>query len=312
MKSIRLADGDISYRLSGAQSNPCLVIETGTCATCAEWWHLADEWSGEFRVLAYDRPGYGQSGGRKGRRTPDDIAHGLNALMASLGIDRAVMLGHSMGGLYVYRFAMLYPHKTRALVLVDPVSPENGRFRKELTKQEFAKSGADKSAGLKLGKLVCTIGLGRLLRPLIRKSPPFYFYNGFSKDAEEHILRNSTSGKMYDAALREYMCIEDAEEMGKLAIVPGGVRAPLYLICHTPEVMEREIEAYGGADARTSARIEKIWQEIMREYLRSSPDSHFIQAAGSGHSIHLTDPHSVRDAIRKAASGSGSAGSQYT
>jgi pimeloyl-ACP methyl ester carboxylesterase len=294
MQKVHLSTGEVYYRLSGREADPCLVIETAMGATCAEWWHLADEWSSDFRVLAYDRAGYGG-------RTTDDAAVELNELMTLLRIPEAILVGHSIGGLYAYRFAMKFPGKVRALVLVDPVSPDNGRFRRELTKEEFAKSGVDKSINLKLGKLLCALGLGRILRPMLKKAPPFYYYDGFSREAAEHILQNSTSGKMYGAALKEYACLEDHEAMAGLQIVPGSIRVPLYLICHTPEIMEEEIVRYGGADAGTAAKIEGLWQEIMREYLTASPDSHFTQANGSGHSIHLTDPAAVFDAITRAS-----------
>jgi pimeloyl-ACP methyl ester carboxylesterase len=299
MQSVRLSTGEVQYRLSGRESDPCLVIETAMGAACAEWWHLADEWSAAFRVLIYDRVGYGKSGKAKNGRTPDDVAGELNELMTLLGISEAILVGHSMGGLYAYRFAVMFPEKVQALVLVDPVSPDNGRFRTELTRDEFAKSGVDKSINLKLGRIVCSLGLGRLLRPMLRKAPPFYYYDRFSREAAEHILQNSTSGKMYGAALKEYAFLEDDEGMAALKIVPGAIRVPLYLVCHTPDVMEEEIVRYGGADAETAAKIERLWQEIMREYLAASPDSHFVQARGSGHSIHLTDPAVIRDALSR-------------
>jgi len=110
-----------------------------------------------------------------------------------------------------------------------------------------------------------------------------------------------TSGKMLGVALKEYAFLEDDEGMAALKIVPGSLRVPLHLICHTPEIMEGEIRRYGGADDETAGKIERLWQGIMRQYLTVSSDSHFIQARNSGHSIHLTDPGAIFEAISRAA-----------
>ena len=52
------------------------------------------------------------------------------------------------------------------------------------------------------------------------------------------------------------------------------------------------------APLEAAARIEALWRDVMSAYLKTSTDSCLIQARNSGHSIHLTDPETILDAIR--------------
>ena len=97
-------------------------------------------------MLLYQRAGYGASGDSALARTPGNIALELRQLLEQLPHEEQVtLLGHSQGGLYVWKFARMYPELVRRVVLLDPLSPEDYRFRVELTEEEFKKSGADKT-----------------------------------------------------------------------------------------------------------------------------------------------------------------------
>lgn len=64
-----------------------------------------------YRCLSYDAPGFGL--------TPADATGDLLSLMDELAIDRAVLVGHSMGGLAVSGVAQNHPDRARALVMSD-------------------------------------------------------------------------------------------------------------------------------------------------------------------------------------------------
>jgi pimeloyl-ACP methyl ester carboxylesterase len=53
------------------------------------------------------------------------LAHNTAALLDSLGVGRAVVAGHSMGGMLAARFALLYPACTEALVMINPIGLED-------------------------------------------------------------------------------------------------------------------------------------------------------------------------------------------
>ncbi len=301
MEFLDLSTGKIAYKVFGGISNPCIVIETALAASCAEWWHIAEKWSTKYCVLVYDRAGYGQSYVSTKNRSPENICSELHELLDKLNINRIILIGHSIGGLYAYEFTKLYPDTVRALILLDPVSSENGRFEAELSKEEFKKSGVEKGKNLGILIFLSSFKLARIiLRSLLKKSPPFYYYKDFPKDDEKYILNHLTSKKMYRTAVREYSYIEDRGTMEKLKITPNSISIPVFLICHTPEIMKKEIEYYGNATSEVSGKVEHLWSEIMKTYLKLSEKSEFIQAKNSSHSIHLTDPESIWYAIEKA------------
>lgn len=79
-----------------------------------------------FGVLIPDQIGFGKSS------KPTDyqysfpaLAHHTHALMASLNIKSSIVLGHSMGGMLASRFALMYPHTTEKLILMNPIGLEN-------------------------------------------------------------------------------------------------------------------------------------------------------------------------------------------
>ncbi len=301
MQTVRIPSGGRSYRLFGECAQPCVVIESALASSCAEWWHLAQRWSDRFCVLTYDRGGYGESDAPDTPRTPDTIASEFNDLLDALGIRQVTLIGHSIGGLYAYRFSQLFPQKVSRLILVDPVSPDNRNLKDALTPKEFKQSGIDKSFNLKLGFFLCSLGLGGFLKPLLKKSPPFHYYREFSNDAETALLKNATSKKTYRTAIEEYSRIEDDGAMDRIRKSREMINVPFFLICHSPEIMRKEIVYYGGAEPATAEKIERAWSGLMRGYLKCARNGHFIQARRSGHHIHLTDPDSIHQALIMSA-----------
>ena len=48
-----------------------------------------------------------------------------------LNINKILLIGYSIGGLYTYQLSKLFPIKLKTLIVLDPVSPNNRRFKKE-------------------------------------------------------------------------------------------------------------------------------------------------------------------------------------
>jgi pimeloyl-ACP methyl ester carboxylesterase len=288
----------LSYRLYGKPANPLIVVETALGACSAEWWHLAEKWSGDYSILLYDRAGYDLSSRSSLPRSPEKIATELKALLDTIGLQEpAILIGHSMGGLYAQQFARMFPERACGLILLDPVSPKNYLLKEKLTPKEYYQCRFDKSANMKMGLRVSSLGLGGLLKPLLKKGPPFYYYNNFSSEAEKVILRNFTQKKTYQSSLAEYAFIDSAMNSVDVVGQSEFPDIPLVLICHTHEVMTAEMVEYGGAEQETAARCDEIWLSLMEEYLNYSSKSIYLQARNSGHFIHLSDPDIVWDAI---------------
>jgi len=88
------------------------------------YWDLfADAVGGRLRLVAPDARGHGESGRPAGEYAPADFTADALAVLDALKIERAVVVGHSMGGLHSINLASRYPGRVRALVIVD-ASPD--------------------------------------------------------------------------------------------------------------------------------------------------------------------------------------------
>jgi pimeloyl-ACP methyl ester carboxylesterase len=80
----------------------------------------------EVGTFAFDRPGYGGSASKPGGRDPCSVARELHEVLRIA--DRRppyVLVGHSLGGLYQYAYAKLYPNDVSGILLLDATHPEH-------------------------------------------------------------------------------------------------------------------------------------------------------------------------------------------
>jgi pimeloyl-ACP methyl ester carboxylesterase len=88
------------------------------------YWDLfADAVAGRLALVAPDARGHGESGRPADGYTAADFTADALAVLDAEGIERAVVVGHSMGGLHSINLAARHPERVRALVIVD-ASPD--------------------------------------------------------------------------------------------------------------------------------------------------------------------------------------------
>jgi pimeloyl-ACP methyl ester carboxylesterase len=104
------------YELSG-QGDTTVVWIHGIGASLEAFRHDVPKFPG-FRHLIYDVRGMGQSEGTDGPVTLEDWACDLAGLLDALRIERAVVAGHSMGGVIAQRFAIDFPDRLQGLLLM--------------------------------------------------------------------------------------------------------------------------------------------------------------------------------------------------
>lgn len=113
-----LSSGWQSWQEQG--DGPAIVLLHGISSCAASWSDLAEQLPG-FRLLAWDAPGYGESSPVVAQQpNAGDYADRLEAWLSDLGIDRCVLVGHSLGALMASAYQARYPQRLRALVLADP------------------------------------------------------------------------------------------------------------------------------------------------------------------------------------------------
>ena len=188
LKKINIGNQDISYHVFG-NGEIEIVIEMGLGAVAGEWWHIAESLSSKYTVLLYER-------GRNISisRSPMNIAKELFLLLEALPCkDKIIILSHSQGGLYAQQFARMYRDMVRGIVFLDPLSANDNKYKEVFNSiEEQKKSGFDKSKNFVIMKKMASMHLGFLIKILMKKAPPFYYYNGFSKEAKKYILSELT------------------------------------------------------------------------------------------------------------------------
>ena len=81
-----------------------------------------------FRVIVPDQVGFGKSTKPDIHYSFDLLAENTAGLLDLLQVQKATIVGHSMGGMLAVRFARLYPGRTEALVLENPIGLEDYRL----------------------------------------------------------------------------------------------------------------------------------------------------------------------------------------
>ena len=114
-----------------AGDGPTVVLAAGAGQDSRTWTPLLAPLNARSEVVTFDRPGFGQSPDAEGPRTPTAIAVELRHALSDLGVaGPLVLVGHSMGGIHVLRYADLYPEDVAGVVLLDTPPPgfEEGRL----------------------------------------------------------------------------------------------------------------------------------------------------------------------------------------
>ncbi len=97
-----------------------VILLHGLTSTLAVWYtKVFPELARDFRVTAYDLRGHGLSGMTPTGYSSFHLAQDLVALMDTLGIGRARLIGHSFGGAIALHAALLHPDRVDAVVLLD-------------------------------------------------------------------------------------------------------------------------------------------------------------------------------------------------
>lgn len=107
--------------------DPPLVLVPGFGSSLLKYRDAMPALSTSRRVIAVDLPGFGRSGAPSwGTYSPAWFAGGLRSFLSVIGVERAVIVGNSLGGLTAIHFAAAFPARTAALIAVAPALPNDG------------------------------------------------------------------------------------------------------------------------------------------------------------------------------------------
>lgn len=95
-----------------------VVLIHGFCEDKSVWSAISKELSSQYRVIAIDLPGFGNSGvPQHENMTIKEMAREVHELLSSLNLERYIMIGHSLGGYVTLAYADLHPERLAGMGL---------------------------------------------------------------------------------------------------------------------------------------------------------------------------------------------------
>jgi pimeloyl-ACP methyl ester carboxylesterase len=113
---IELHGRRVIYRIAG--SGPAIVLIHGMLNSSSHWQSVALELARDHTVVAPDLIGHGDSAAPRGDYSLGAHAASIRDLLAAIGIDRASVVGHSLGGGVAMQFFYQFPQRVERLVLI--------------------------------------------------------------------------------------------------------------------------------------------------------------------------------------------------
>ncbi|EKF41247.1 3-oxoadipate enol-lactonase [Nitratireductor indicus C115] len=119
MAFARLNGVVIHHEVRGDPSKPAVVFSNSLGCDFRIWNKVAAELADDYRLVLYDKRGHGLSEAPPQPYSMDDHIDDLVALLDHVGVDRAAVIGLSVGGMIAQGLAIRYPERVTALVLCD-------------------------------------------------------------------------------------------------------------------------------------------------------------------------------------------------
>lgn len=249
-----------------------LVFVHGLSSSMGFWEHQLARYAEERRVLALDLPGYGMSGRPDAPYTPPWFAEVLDAWMDEVGLERVVLVGHSMGGQIALTYALSHPERVAGLVLSAPAGFERfstgaARWMKSYWHEGRALEAKEEELRATFTRVVFNRpddGVERLLRERVQMG--------------RHPEFQGTSV----AVSRSIAGMVDHPVLDRL----GEISAPTLIVFGSDDRMIPN-PVFTGGRTRTIAEAGQ----------RAIPGAQLVLLKGAGHTVHHDDPTGFNEAV---------------
>ena len=245
---------------------PDLVLLHGYTGHCRSWDAFAKVMSKQYRVLALDQRGHGETEwARADQYGTMEMVADLDAFVSALRLERFVLLGLSMGGMVAIAYAGMRPVQLARLVIVD-IAPEIAVEGIQNIQQSVARSDVFDSVEDAFRR-------ARADNPV----PP----EGHHYDRVRASLMRTDEGKWtyrYDRALRD-----PGNQRLRLAVEEGWDSVASF---NVPTLLIR------GEHSPLLSR------DVADKFVSIAKNSQLVEVPGSGHPVPLDKPEGFLDAVQ--------------
>jgi len=127
----------VAYDVRGKGETTLVFLHCWSCDR-SFWREQLDVFADEYRVVAVDLPGHGASGAERDVWTITGLGADVRAVVEKLGLDRVILIGHSMGGPVALEAARRMPRRVVGVVAVDTLHDAEFEYPEDAA-QEMAK-----------------------------------------------------------------------------------------------------------------------------------------------------------------------------
>lgn len=234
-----------------------------------------------YRVIAPDQIGFCASSKPEGYQfSLNQLADNTHKLLAALGIEKAAMMGHSMGGMLAARYALAFPQATEKLVLVNPIGLEDWQAK-----------GVPYATIDQLYQNELTTSFERIKAYQLK-----FYYNGQWKPAYDRWV--AMSAGLAGGPGKEIVAWNQAQTSDMIFTQPvvhelGNIAVPTLLFIGTND------KTAPGANRASQEVAQSLgnYAELGRQTAKAIPGARLIEFDGLGHSPQVEAPEAFHKAL---------------
>lgn len=129
MKHLNFKNSTLAFSDEG--EGPVIVLLHGFLENSKMWYNIVPALLCEYRVVCIDLLGHGETESIGYVHTMEDMADAVHYILHFLQLEKAILIGHSMGGYVALAFAELYPEMIAGIVLMNSTAKEDSVERKK-------------------------------------------------------------------------------------------------------------------------------------------------------------------------------------
>ena len=234
-----------------------------------------------YRVIAPDQIGFCKSSKpRSYQFTFQQLARNTQALLASLGVGKATIIGHSTGGMLAVRYALMFPEQVRRLVLVDPIGLEDWKTKgvPSISVDQWAERERKTTA-----------------ESLRAYEQPTYYAGQWKPEYQRWVdmLAGLYVGPGREAVAWDSALVDDMIYTQPVVYELGRLAVPVVLM-----IGDKDTTAIGRDLAPPDLRARLgDYPELARNAVRLIPDAKLIEFPALGHAPQIQDPAAFHKAL---------------